>query len=203
MRRTTLHILAVVSLLAAVAAAWAWRKSNSHLVGVNVWWPMPQFGGVYAYRGALYLDTGRWVGARQQSNFADVVSLPLIPEFRCRFDSDDRVIGVRYGPKNRAYGLAGYYFVGLSFYWLMPLCLVIPSLWVARRRREHRLGRMGGCLHCGYDLRATPERCPECGAVPTAKPARPGGNTVRVVRKEWKIGSGISAEALLESEKDR
>ena len=47
-------------------------------------------------------------------------------------------------------------------YWLPIVVLALPSIVRLRRRRT----TAGHCPCCGYDLRATPERCPECGAVP-------------------------------------
>ena len=57
-------------------------------------------------------------------------------------------------------------------YWSALLILTIPTtalLWLTltTRRRDRRV-RDGCCPTCGYDLRATPHRCPECGTASTS-----------------------------------
>jgi hypothetical protein len=52
----------------------------------------------------------------------------------------------------------------VPYYALVLIWLVTPGFVAfryARRRRRHAAGL---CPACGYDLRATPGRCPECGA---------------------------------------
>jgi hypothetical protein len=53
--------------------------------------------------------------------------------------------------------VVGHWFVAL-------LAAALPSYAAARGARDARRSRLGLCPACGYDLRATPRRCPECGA---------------------------------------
>jgi hypothetical protein len=59
-------------------------------------------------------------------------------------------------------------------YWLLVAAFcVMPAIWIVitcRRRRERTRIAQGLCPTCGYDLRATPGRCPECGATPILVP---------------------------------
>jgi len=48
----------------------------------------------------------------------------------------------------------------------MCVCALAPALASRRRRARRQRIRDGLCLRCGYDLRASADRCPECSTVP-------------------------------------
>jgi hypothetical protein len=63
------------------------------------------------------------------------------------------------------------------------LCGIAPAFALRRAMRRWRRLRTGRCAKCGYDLRATPDRCPECGAVPKRSPASSPSRTISAKKR--------------------
>jgi hypothetical protein len=83
-----------------------------------------------------------------------------------RWDAfEDARPGLAYG--YRAFSLPCWLLAVVAGAW--PLASV--GLLIRRRSRARRIARAGCCRACGYDLRATPGRCPECGRAAAAKGA--------------------------------
>jgi hypothetical protein len=64
-------------------------------------------------------------------------------------------------------GQNGFYVYGAPC-WLLAILIGFWGVRIARRNKEHAPSH---CPTCGYDLRATPDRCPECGTIPAKAPA--------------------------------
>ena len=71
------------------------------------------------------------------------------------------------GRLNISVGARGY---DLEFpHWVLVVALSIAPAIRVRKRRMVRRAVGEYCSACGYDLRATPDRCPECGTLVSKK----------------------------------
>jgi hypothetical protein len=90
---------------------------------------------------------------------------PLISQRRLGFVLDRKVHGVPAevgGWYSETTVLVPYWFLLVSTSILPAVAVLRLGRYLWRRQRQRR----GLCPRCGYDLSATPGRCPECGTVP-------------------------------------
>jgi hypothetical protein len=94
--------------------------------------------------------------------------------------ADQRVWHIRY--QSDTFHFSG---IILSYALIAAPLSILPVAWLLVGRRLWRRTAAGSCHGCGYDLCATPDRCPECGIeTETADPA--GGRTNKRVKDEQK-----------------
>lgn len=163
MRSNSANFAATLGVLVSVATSTLWIRS--YLVGDAIFWSdhesVRQFSSIRGTLGtALYLDDD----SRFPSKWVHVaVRLPgemnMENAFLVRGDFDE----------SDGVSLLGAYRNGerhvlLIPHWMIALVCAAPLIGVGLRRAvRRRRSRRGLCCRCGYDLRASPERCPECG----------------------------------------
>jgi hypothetical protein len=74
--------------------------------------------------------------------------------------------GVTIGEELSPTGLQRFWTIGLPLWMLVVACSIVPGRWFlfqVRAQRRRQRADAGKCVTCGYDLRASTDRCPECG----------------------------------------
>jgi hypothetical protein len=167
-RRRLLNVLTALSLLLCVAAVglWTWtqwRIAQARIVGawheVHV---VARPGGVYLAVGSLHgpQPTAGWAFGHYSARLQD-------REWGMSGSGHWSFLGLRtgtfLGAATSSPVACTVRYVVLPHWLIAAIAAVMPAQFL--RRQERRLGRRkkGGCASCGYDLRATPGRCPECG----------------------------------------
>jgi hypothetical protein len=158
-------ILSALSLLLFVSVVVLWVRSYS-------WWDE------VFYRQTAHLVYLQSVNGRMVVSVHELAGGEALPEHGwsgrtnrhslAGYRSASNWSAVRWIPNARTENGVKYWDWVLSSPYTYPAtaALVLPVLWLAIRVRQARRGRVGHCPSCGYDLRATPDLCPECGTVP-------------------------------------
>ena len=158
MKRFLLNLAALMSMLLCIATVAIWVRSPGQ-------WDMPAYEGGDVQATLTSLD-GR-VQYFRRSGFPRA-------EPRWDFHSRPNPSGwmIDSMPARRWYQRLGFDFratrgiprdliIMLPYWFLALLTAAGPVGWMIQRLRRTPVS--GRCARCGYDLRATPERCPECG----------------------------------------
>lgn len=175
-----LRFISAISLLIFVLILALWARSKWVMDGVDeiATTPPRKFDiGVRSAQGRVWLSIGAYPQMRGQWSIS-------WPKHFADGDTDRAAInlqGIRTGLQLRGwlhadFGAAAYRNIFLPGTpmasnikllgpdWFMALLAsLFPLRWAVVRTRIRRMRESAQCVRCGYDLRASPERCPECG----------------------------------------
>jgi hypothetical protein len=160
-----LTVLAVLSIGMVFLWLWSYERGASLRIEQYEQWVPTWYATMGCDNGSIYA-----YGSRPGPKAIRMYSgLRMGPPTYLRTDWDvrDWPSPLRESAKNlvRARVYFNAYAIGVKFpCWLVAAVLGVAPAWYWRRafRRRHAV-KAGHCPVCGYDLRATPERCPECG----------------------------------------
>ena len=189
-QRIIFNSMTVLSLMMCIATVGVWVRSYWVCDGVS-WRYIPQdmsygeWAGLVSSRGGLMFESSYW----HWGIFAGYIKRGRVivwthegasqyPRFVARkIDPDDvlraqnfRALGFEVG-REVVTDYAGSLLRERRTYATVPLPAIVAvtaflPVFAVRRRMRERCAKEGHCLVCNYDLRATPDRCPECGTIP-------------------------------------
>ena len=188
-RRVIILALVVPSLLLAIASAalWArsyWMMDSVYLERIGAGWQLTSVQGRLIvvnmpaqwntreiHRGAYAIEAGRGVSSSERLAEDNGTSTLGPLYWGSDGESDEMTAALKTMLARR--GIAS----DRDWAWLgvphaavlLPFGIVATALLIPLLRRGRRVAR-GLCPACGYDLRASADRCPECGAVIPALP---------------------------------
>ena len=182
-RRRLLNLLTALSALLCVAVCTLWVRSY-WLTDQVCWWRGDHARCVGTARGYVVVQLNAGVTPGRRAGEVGLQywrmrphTAPNGPVAYGYVEPGDRFV-------SREWGGAGWHAVrnrnrvrsatGVAPLWsIAAAAAVLPIAWTVRRLRfalglRRRGKRLGLCPSCGYDLRATPGRCPECGTIAPA-----------------------------------
>jgi hypothetical protein len=181
MRRRPLNVLTVLSLLLGALLFVAWLSSTESLTVLSwkptspvatVRWELHSIGGRVALlrcstdAGPTWRGGGRFGVGGLRGIPSVIIERDFIPA------GDAGVAGFAFWWVTRSGDVpSGSRGVVMVPYWALALPFAVaPALSLRgsiRRKQQARRRRAARCPACGYDLRGTPGRCPECGTFAT------------------------------------
>jgi hypothetical protein len=169
MKRQRIPIVTLLSTILLAAAIVSWIRSRHHSDIFGVFTPSGHLQAMATDRGGVLFATTNVPFGEDKGLSAEAMS----------FGGDDFAIVHNYifDPANKDSRIIGFHFVdgtvgpwGWNFhatlvpYWALVAILgLLPARLLRQTSMRWRWRRQGRCGACGYDIRHSTDRCPECG----------------------------------------